>query len=140
MEPQTFNESNSPMRRKGRFSKKTLLAAGVVLVLALTVGGYSFYHSYNSDAAKQQRLEAANKALVAEVGKLMILPSGETPVIYQIDDPASLIAQQPFFTGSQKGDWLLVYPQSAKAIIYSEARRLIVNVGPISFNGAANKK
>lgn len=140
MEPQTQNETYLPLHKKSRFGKKTLLVACSALILMLIVGGYAFHRSYNSDVAKQQRLEATNKALEVEVAKLMILPEGETPVIYQIDDPAALIVQQPFFAGSQKGDRLIVYPQSAKAIIYSPARKLIVNVGPVSFDSAANRE
>jgi hypothetical protein len=39
--------------------------------------------------------------------------------------------EQPFLAGSQNGDILMVYTGIGKAIVYSPARDLIVNVGPV---------
>lgn len=79
---------------------------------------------------EQARL--ATQAIVKEVGKLLILPTGEDPTVLDITDPQTLIAQQPFFTGAIAGDKLLVYKAAARAIVYSPSRHLIVNVGPVT--------
>ena len=66
------------------------------------------------------------------VGKLMILPKGEQPVIATITDSAGLAKEQPFYVGSSNGDVVLVYKKALKAIIYSPEKNIIVNVGPVS--------
>lgn len=66
----------------------------------------------------------------------MFLPE-EDPTIATITDAENLIQQQPFYAGAQNGDKLLIFPNAKKAIIYSEARDKLINVGPIYFN--ANK-
>ncbi len=71
------------------------------------------------------------KDLIAKVGKLVLLPTGEEPVIATINDAAGLIKQQPFYKGSQNGDVVLVYQKAAKAVVYSPTRNIIVNVGPV---------
>jgi hypothetical protein len=60
----------------------------------------------------------------------MILPE-EVPQIMQITNPEELVKQDPFFSGAQQGDVLVMFVKSGKAIIYSQARDILVNVGPI---------
>ncbi|MCU0660002.1 MAG: hypothetical protein MUD00_00045 [Candidatus Pacebacteria bacterium] len=43
-----------------------------------------------------------------------------------------------FFKGAQKGDKLVVFPTTGKAIIYSPERDIIVNVGPVTFDNNEN--
>jgi hypothetical protein len=91
---------------------------------------------YGSSATTQSAVTAqTNQAqiadLIAKVGKLVILPTGEQPVIATINDAASLIKQQAFYTGAINGDVVLVYQKAAKAIVYSPSRNMIVNVGPV---------
>jgi len=69
--------------------------------------------------------------LLAKVGKLTTLPTGEQPVVATINDAAALIKDQPFYKGAVNGDVVLVYQKAAKAIVYSPSRNTIVNVGPI---------
>lgn len=71
---------------------------------------------------------------MGEAGQIIDLPKGETPAVFDITDPQSLISQQAFFTNAQKGDKLIVYPQSGKAIIYSPERKRVINAGPVTFN------
>ena len=75
--------------------------------------------------------QAQIKELIAKVGKLILLPTGEEPVIATINDASTLIKEQPFYKGAVNGDVVIVYQKAAKAIVYSPSRNLIVNVGPI---------
>jgi hypothetical protein len=63
----------------------------------------------------------------------MALPEG-SPTVFNIEDPEKLQGQQAFFKGSEKGDQLVVFSESAKAIIYSPSRNIIVNAGPVTFD------
>lgn len=69
--------------------------------------------------------------LLQKVGKHFLLPTDVAPTtVVVIKDVDSLIKVQPFFTGATNGDWVIVYPQ--KAIIYSEAKDVLINVGSIA--------
>jgi hypothetical protein len=69
-------------------------------------------------------------AIMKGVRKHMLLPN-EVPQVMQITNPEELMKQDQFFLGAQKDDVLLIYQQVGKALIYSEARDIIVNVGPV---------
>ena len=72
-------------------------------------------------------------SILNKVSKHVILPEGK-PSIFVVQDPDLLIKQQAFFKGVEKGDSLIVYPEIGKAIIYSNSRDIIVNVGPVTFD------
>lgn len=115
-------------------SKRRLTIVIVLIVLALIIGGVYGYFKYNSKASSEKRAQAETIRLVKEVRKIMILPETDVPAVFDIQDPVLLTSQQAFFAGAEKGDKLLVYPQLGKAIIYSPSRRVIVNVGPVTFD------
>ncbi len=71
------------------------------------------------------------KELLAKIGRHMILPVGEEPVVAVIKDKELLAKEQKFYQDAQNGDYLVVYPKAAKAIIYSPKRNVLVNVGPL---------
>ncbi|MEK7530737.1 MAG: hypothetical protein AAB573_02620 [Patescibacteria group bacterium] len=78
-----------------------------------------------------QVTEEESREIVAMVAKLFVVPAGEDPVVARVTDAAALIAEQLFYKDIQNGDYLLIYPAAAKAIIYSPSRNKLVNVGPI---------
>ncbi len=82
-------------------------------------------------ATEQPQLEM--RQTVAQVSKLMILPSSETPVMAKVTDAAMLAKQQGFFAKAQNGDELLIYTKARQAILYRPSQNVIVNVGPIQF-------
>src|SRR3989338_3056469 len=69
--------------------------------------------------------------IISEVSRHIVLPEGQTPTIANIQDAESLIAQQPFFAGTQNGDVVLFYTD--KVFVYSPARDRLLNVGPLYF-------
>lgn len=110
------------------FTLGLILGAGVFFA-------WNYYTAKNSSGETSQMEQAQAqekiKEIINQVGKLIILPEGEEPVIATINDADSLIKDQVFYKGSSNGDVVLVYQKAAKAIIYSPERNLIVNVGPI---------
>ena len=110
---------------------------GLVVGIIIGVGGLWVWNHFNGQTASNQSAVSAQtnqaqiQSLIDQVGKLVILPSGEQPVVATINDAASLIKQQAFYTGAINGDVVLVYQKAAKAIVYSPSRKLIVNVGPV---------
>lgn len=108
----------------------------ITLIVGVVIGAGAFW-ALNKTMMKStvspvsQVAQDQVKDLIAKVGKLVLLPTGEEPVIATINDAAGLIKQQPFYKGSQNGDVVLVYQKAAKAIVYSPTRNIIVNVGPV---------
>ena len=68
----------------------------------------------------------------------MILPDNEVPQVAEIRDAALAAKEQLFYAGAQNGDKILIYLNSRKAIVYSPARNIIVNVGPVYMDNPAS--
>jgi hypothetical protein len=121
--------------KKGKSFKFVLIA----VILGAIVGGFLYYRYTKTDSYKQKKADKESVELVKEVGSMIILPAGK-PAIFTVQDPDLLAGQQAFFKGAEKGDSLLVYSESGKAIIYSKKRHLIVNVGPVTFDQPKDQK
>ncbi len=78
---------------------------------------------------------AANKQVedvVTKVGKLIILPKDEKPDSVQTVSDIAKLKGLDFFTNAQKGDKLIVYTKSKKAILYRPSTNQLVNVAPVT--------
>lgn len=69
--------------------------------------------------------------LVAEVGKLIVLPEGETPTIATVSDPERL-KDQPFFAKAKAGDKVLLYSTARKAYLYDPSAKKLLEVAPLN--------
>ena len=115
-------------------TKKKFWISGFILIILLIGGGLYYTYYQNTPAAKEAKIKSETATLIKEVSKHILLTTDEEPAIFVITDPAQLSAQQAFFANAIQGDKLLVYWKTAKAIIYSPERKLIVNVGPVTFD------
>lgn len=101
----------------------------IIVVIVATIAGYVLFmrpvHSQDTDA------QATVARLQKEIGKVLMLPAGETPNTYQINDTSSLKSNS-FYDNAQKGDYLLVYPKASVAILYREKDHLLVNVDHVA--------
>jgi len=130
-------------KSRGRLGK--FLGLAVLIVLAAGYYGWQYLKINQSpllggtaNQAKDQKVNQQEiMAVVAKVKQLMIVPENELPQMAEISNAALAIKEQPFYAGSQNGDKVLVYLSARKAIIYSPARNIIVNVGPIYMNNEA---
>src|SRR3989344_6770175 len=117
--------------------KKQAISFLVVLTLASAGSAYYFYTeatTLKNDPEKVTRDET--ESLVAKVGKLIVLPEGETPTIATVADPDKL-KDQAFFARSKKGDKVLLYANAKKAILYDAESNKIVEVAPINIGNPA---
>ncbi len=78
--------------------------------------------------AQQARSKRETQDLVAQVGKLMVLPEGE-PTVATVVDAEALAKEQDFFKDAKNGNKVLIYKE--KAILFNVEEGRIVNVGPI---------
>ena len=110
--------------RTGKF--KWVKRIAVVVVLAALV---FFAFEYFTRPKDNGGSEAQTAAVVADVRKVMILPSG-SPTVTTVNKVTDL-KKQAFFAQVQKGDKVLIYVEARKIIIYRPSTHQIVNAGPI---------
>ncbi len=109
----------------------------ILLVLVLILAGTSVYFYRKAKSDPNAATQAEVKSLISKVGKLMILPSGETPTIATVSDPEAL-RDQAFFVDAKKGDKVLIYSDAKKAILYTPDLDKIVNIAPLNTDTAKN--
>ncbi|HUD19971.1 MAG TPA: LytR C-terminal domain-containing protein [Patescibacteria group bacterium] len=118
--------------------KKEYIIGTIIVIIALVPSIY-FYHQY-----QQAQLRLTNpsifaqqevKSLVADVGKLMTLPTDETPTIATVQDKDKLKGQA-FFSHAQNGDKVLIYTNAKEAILYRPSLGKIIAVAPVNIGPA----
>lgn len=131
---EVVKEVAAKTKAKRKSSSKRKITFFAIPLFAL-IGSMLFYSLYytKTDSYAQKKANEETKTLVSDVAKLIMLPPGE-PAIFDVQDPEVLKKQQAFFEGAEKGDKLLVYAESGKAIVYSPKKNIIVNVGPVTFD------
>lgn len=111
---------------------KTLIVALFVLVIGASgVAYYFFDQTQKLKIAPQDNARHEAESLVEEVGKLIILPEGETPTIATVSDPERL-KDQPFFAKAKAGDKVLLYSQAKKAYLYDPVAKKLLEVAPLN--------
>lgn len=105
-----------------------------VSLFFLVIAGYFFVQYRTAEQKLSQTSGLAteeSKKIIAEVSKLIMLPTGEEPTVATVKDPEKL-KNQSFFLQSKSGDKVLIYTQAKKAILYRPASHLIVDVAPVN--------
>lgn len=119
--------------------RKVILATGLLIIFG-GVGGVIKLSKENQrlkteiqvlkeDPNKIAKEETAK--VVALVGKLVILPEGEEPVMATVTDKEKL-KDQPVFAKAENGDKVLIYSIAQKAYIYNPTKNVIVDVVPVN--------
>ena len=111
---------------------KVLLAVLGILVLGLAGTTLTFYKKAKSlKTNPQQVAQEENKKIIDAVGKLVLLPEGETPTIATVTDASKLKSQQAFFTRAEEGDKVLIYTSALKALMYRPSENKIIEIAPL---------
>lgn len=119
--------------------KKSVIVAFVILSL-IAVGGASagiyYYFQYQALSQKAKDPQSEVKDILAKVGKLIELPTGEEPTVATVQD-AERIRTQPFFTKAQNGYRVILFSNAKLAILFDEKANKLINVGAISLSTAS---
>jgi len=122
---------------------------GVVAILILAGGliwSFSQYQEAKNEVARlsqeineqQAPAEEDTGQLLEQVRRHLVLPEDEAPTVGTISDADQLREAQPFFAQAQNGDKVLIYVNSRRSILYSPERDVVVNVGALVVNSAAD--
>ncbi|HEV2412946.1 MAG TPA: LytR C-terminal domain-containing protein [Candidatus Saccharimonadales bacterium] len=121
-----------------RYQQNRYLFIGVSAIIVLLAIGTTYYYTKYQDLKKNPN--AANQAtankVIQEVGKLYVLPKGQTPTVAKIVNVNSLKGQA-FFRNAQDSDQLLIYTKAQLAIIYRPSTDMIINAGPVVLNNSS---
>lgn len=117
------------------FGSRFLIAVLATLAVVGVAGGIYFYMQYqtaqrllkNSSLAQQQQVDQT----IAKVGKLIELPTDESPTVATVADITKLKGQ-PFFEHAKNGFKVLIYTKAKKAILYDPFADKIVEVAPVN--------
>jgi len=112
-----------------------LLAAAVVGVVCLVLwrsDQSGFFSSLRGGGDQQQTQNQQQiEDLVGSVGRLIDLPTTETPTVATVNNLEALKGQE-FFARAELGDKVLIYPVAKKAILYSPTKNKIIEVAPLN--------
>ena len=108
----------------------------VASIVAVFVMAHKLKSSSGSSPGQETATVAEIKKVVADVGKHIVLPEGETPTMATVSDPDKL-KDQPFFAHAQQGDLVLVYAVSRKAILWRPSTEQIIEVSSINLSSPA---
>jgi hypothetical protein len=117
------------------------IGIGAVIAILLAAVGYLYFQyqkankelqTIKTDPSSVQKVAADEvKKLVAEVGKLVDLPTNEDPTVATISDIDKL-KDQPFFAKARNGDKVLIYTNTKKAILYDPDIHKVMDIAPVN--------
>jgi len=115
------------------FNSKIIIPAVLVVIILSAGGGYFYWLSKGALLPFQNQNNEPDevKRLVAEVGRLIDLPTLESPTIATVTD-VSKLKEQPFFQKAKNGDKVLIYTQAKKAYLYDPKIKKVMDVAPIN--------
>lgn len=118
-----------------RFTHTRIIAL-LAALLVIAIGAGVYFYQKATQISKEQTSAMQLEQTVARVGRLMVLPGGETPTLATVSDPEKLKGQL-FFARAQKGDIVLIYSSAKKAILYNPSLDKIVEIAPINAGDAS---
>lgn len=133
-------------QRKKMLRVNPFYVATAILFIVLLGGAAFFGYQYfilqkqfqNSPAATQKAAQEEARKLVAEVGKLMVLPNNELPTVATVTD-INKLKDQVFFQQAKNGNKVLIFTNAKLAILYDPQIHKIVNVGPVNIGTQPNQ-
>lgn len=121
------------LNKKDGRSKLLSVFLIIVTILSLAASGYFFMQTKKAQSKNDEAADLKNK-----ISKIINLPD-ETPVVGTVNDKEKF-KDQPFFSGVENGDKLLIFPEAKKAVVYREKDNKLINVGPIAVTAEDSKK
>ncbi len=129
-----FNTTLTKKKNNRKSSKRKKII--IIISSCLLLVGFILFLYQRKNISPELKTQKETEEILKDLSGLFIVPE-EEPLIFTISDIDSLVKDQLFFNNAQNGDVLFIFPKAVKAVIYSPSRKVIVNVGPISFDQEA---
>jgi len=120
-----------------KISRATIAVIVLAAVAVISTGMATFcYHEYQDLKKNPTKIvDDENQDLINKVGRLMVLPTGETPTVATVTDLAPL-KDQPFFANAKVGYKVIIYTNAKRAILYDPVNDKIVETAPLNMGQA----
>lgn len=134
--PAATNKGDRMLKRQ----RQLILWLIIAILFIAAIGTAAYYIKRYHDSQQQVKKLSSNPTLTAQqqnqdlissIGKLTVLPSGETPTIATVTDITKL-KDQPFFANAKNGDKVLIYTSAKKAYLYRPSTNKLINIAPVN--------
>jgi len=98
-----------------------------IALVALSFGAYFYYKLHKIENGEDIKIQKELDSLLSKVGEHYLVPFGEEPTIATVSDP-ELLKSQSFFTLSEKGDKVLIFTKSGRAVLYRPSIDKIIEI------------
>ena len=105
----------------------------IIAVVAISFGGVFYFKLNKSNNLFLNKQEKEINNIISKVSKLYLFPEGENPTVATVSDPSAL-KDQAFFSSSQKGDNVLIFPKLGKAVLYRPSINKIIDIVSVKSN------
>lgn len=106
----------------------------IVLVIILGVVSFAYFREKNRETTLTELEDAQKKEaqeIIKKLGRHIVLPSDEEPVIATIIDAEKLKQKSKFYELSQNGFKVILYRD--RGILYDPRRDIIVSIASVSY-------
>ena len=83
-----------------------------------------------SEMSDAQREALADK-VKGQIAKHMLMPEETPQIVAAEDNYAELLTQGGFWRDLEKGDYILIFSEDPRVLVWRPGKKLVVNVGPI---------
>ncbi len=118
----------APVEFKSR--KFLILGLTMVAVLSSATAIY-FWQRSGSNNPNVSVNKNSSDQILADLGKLMVLPDNEQPTIATVSNP-EFLKSVPFFDKAKIGDKVIIYVKSKEAILYDPIVKKVVQIAPLN--------
>lgn len=145
--PPSASSAEPKVSKKKRKFPFRLLVEAVLVIAVIALGLWSWTlnsdkHNLNQqivslNADPQALVQKQTDATISAVGKLMQLPTGETPTIATVSNASQAKQESSFFANAQNGDKVLLYVKAGIAVLYRPSTNRIILVGPLKLTNTS---
>lgn len=128
----SFNLKFLKLNKKLFKNKKFIfgLILVVIILVAIVTPVRTKILSLVNPQTKTSQAKEIDK-LLHDVGKIVLLPSDETPTVATVSDITKL-EDQPFFRNAKNGDKVIIYAGIRKAILYRPSLKKVIEMSTIA--------
>lgn len=98
-----------------------------IAVIAVAFGSYFYYKLNKMENTSNIKVQKELDNLLSKVSRHYLVPAGEEPTVATVSDP-ELLKKQSFFTLAEKGDKVLIFTKSGKAVLYRPSIDKIIEI------------